>query len=177
MTLPEVTALNESSIVLVDIIILSIITISMLISLIRGFVREALSLAVWILAFWLSWSFFRRAAVTLEPLIDTQSVRLGVAFAAIMLVVLAIGGLINYLAMRLIQRTGLSGSDRFIGMFFGSARGILLVAILVLMAGLTPFPEDDWWQESRLIPYFDDIVVWLRDQLPEDIALKFHKVA
>ena len=90
-----------------------------------------------------------------------------------MIASLVIGGLIDYLVIQLVQKTGLSGSDRFIGMIFGAARGVLMIAALVLLAGLTPFPGDPWWQESRLIPYFEELAVWLRDMLPEDVAEKF----
>jgi len=157
----------------VDLVILGIIAVSAVISLIRGFVREAFSLAVWVLAFWVSWTFFREAAVHLEPWIDTPSVRLGVAFAGLMIGALLIGGLINYLVIRLVQTTGLSGSDRFLGMIFGAARGVLLVAVLVLLAGLTPLPSDPWWKESKLIPYFEELALWLKEMMPEEVASRF----
>jgi membrane protein required for colicin V production len=96
-----------------------------------------------------------------------------VAFAALMLVSLVVGGLVNFLVIQLVERTGLSGTDRLIGMVFGLARGVLVIAVLVLVAGLTPFPGDPWWQESRLIPYFEELALWLGELLPEDIAERF----
>ncbi len=157
----------------VDYAMLGVILVSTVISLLRGFVREALSLGIWLLAFWVSWSFFRELALRLTPWIDTPSVRLGVAFAGLMLVSLVIGGLVNFLVIQLVERTGLSGTDRFIGMIFGLARGVLVVAVLVLLAGLTPLPGDPWWQSSALIPYFQELALWLRELLPEDIAERF----
>lgn len=156
-----------------DIAILSTIAISTLISLFRGFIREAFSLAVWVLAFWVSWTFFRELALNMENMIATPSVRLGVAFTALMLLSLMLGGLLNYLLIQLVAKTGLSGSDRFIGMIFGAARGVLVIAVLVLVAGLTPFPADPWWQESMLVPYFQELALWLQSLLPPDIAEKF----
>ena len=156
-----------------DIVILTTIAISALISLFRGFIREAFSLAVWVMAFWLSWSFFRALAVNMENMITTPSVRLGVAFAALMVLSLLVGGLLNYLIIQLVSKTGLSGSDRFIGMIFGAARGVLVIAVLVLVAGLTSFPADPWWRESTLIPYFQELAIWLQSLLPPDIAEKF----
>ena len=58
-------------------------------------------------------------------------------------------------------------------MIFGAARGVLLVAILVLLAGLTTFPQESWWQDSRMVPYFQELAFWLRDLLPEDLAEYF----
>ena len=158
----------------VDFVLIGIIGVSLLISLVRGFVREAFSLAVWIAAFWISWFFFRELAVHLEPWVSVPSLRLGLAFAALLLVTLLLGALVNFLISQLVERTGLTGTDRLLGMFFGVARGVLLVAILVLLAGLTPVPNDPWWQESRLIPYFQELAVWLRGFLPDDVAEMFN---
>lgn len=163
----------DTQLIWIDFIILGIILVSALISLIRGFVREAFSLAVWMLAFWISWTFFRDLSLRMESFIATPSVRLGVAFVILMILSLTVGGLVNYLVIRLINSTGLSGSDRFIGMIFGIARGVLFMAILVLFAGLTPLPQDPWWQQSILIPYFQELALWLKDLLPPDVADKF----
>ena len=157
----------------VDILIIAIIAISAIISLIRGFVQEALSLASWIAAFAIAWFFFRPFAVQLEPWIEVASLRLGVAYGLIVLVVLLVGALVNHFMKALVESTGLSGTDRLIGIFFGVARGGVLVAILVLLAGLTPFPDDNWWGQSRLLPYFEEMAVWMKGHLPADIAANF----
>lgn len=157
-----------------DYIIIGVIALSVAISLFRGFVREALALLVWAIAIWIGWTFFRELAEVLEPWIDVPSLRLAVALALLMVATLLIGGSITYLIGELVERTGLSGTDRLLGTVFGMARGVLLVAILVLMAGLTPIPADPWWQESQLVGYFEEIAVWLRDLLPEDVASHFN---
>ena len=61
-----------------------------------------------------------------------------------------------------------------LGVFFGIARGVVLVAIIVLLAGATPLPKDPWWRQSVLIEDFQNIALWLRDFLPADIARKFN---
>ncbi len=160
----------------VDYVIIVIILISSLISLVRGFMREALSLAVWILAFWVSWTFFRELALYFEQWISVPSMRLGVAFLLLLVATLILGGLINYLVGQLVEKTGLTGTDRMLGIFFGMARGALLVGIAVLLAGLTAIPLDPWWRESVLIGYFQDLAIFLRDFLPADIASKFKYV-
>ncbi len=160
-----------------DILILGIVSVSALISLIRGFVREAFSLAVWVLAFWVSWNFFRDLEVPLQAWIGSPTARLGIAFAALMIVTLVVGGLVNFLLIQLVQRTGMSGTDRLIGMVFGAARGILLVAVLVLLAGLTPLPDETWWAQSQLVGYFEELALWLRDLLPPGLAERFRYTA
>ena len=157
-----------------DYVILAVIGVSTLISLMRGFVREAFSLAVWLLAFWISWSFFRSLKLRLEPLIDApDKILLGVSFAVLMILTLAIGGLVNYLIVRLVERTGMSGTDRFVGMVFGAARGGIMVVVLVMLAGLTSIPEEPWWRHSELVVYFEEAARLLRDNLPEPVAQWF----
>ncbi len=157
----------------VDYVIVGIIGLSALISLVRGFVREAVSLIIWFLAFGLAWTYFRELALHLAPWIETPSLRLGLAFIILLIAVLIIGAIVGFLIGQLVDKTGLSGTDRLLGMVFGAARGAVLVAILVLLAGLTPFPQDPWWQESRLIIDFQHLAVWLLGLLPPDIAEYF----
>lgn len=153
-----------------DYVIIGIILVSTLISLVRGFVREALSLALWVIAFWVAQMFFRELSEHLTQWIKVPSLRMGAAFAILFIGVLILGGLVTFLLAQLIDATGLSGTDRFIGMLFGIARGVLLIAALILLAGLTPFPNDPWWRESVLIGQFQGVAEWLRSLLPDDIA-------
>ena len=157
--------------------ILAIVLVSAVISLVRGFVREAFSLALWVLAFWVAWSFFRDLEVPLRSLIDSPTARLGIAFGLLMIATLVVGGLINYLVIQLVERTGMSGTDRLVGMIFGTARGVLLVAVLVLLAGLTPMPAEGWWKASLLVGYFEELAYWLRDLLPPEMADRFRYAA
>ena len=154
----------------VDYSILAIIGVSVLISLWRGFTREALSLAGWIIATWVAITFVGSLMMMLEPHIEVRSLRQIVAFAILFIATLFLAGLINYLAVQVIKKTGLSGTDRMVGIFFGIARGSMVVAILVLVAGVTPLPQDLWWKESQLMHYFQDMAIWLRQFLPADIA-------
>jgi len=160
-----------------DIAIVAVILLSAIISLARGFVREAFSLAIWVLAFWVSWSFFRDLEVPLRDWIGSPTARLGIAFALLMIATLIVGGLVNYLIIQLVERTGMSGTDRLIGSVFGVARGILLVAVLVLLAGLTPLPREGWWLESSMVGYFEELAFWLRDLLPPELAERFRYTA
>ncbi len=154
----------------VDYSILSIIGISVLISLWRGFTKEALSLAGWILAAWVALTFADKLQVLLEPHIEVPSLRLMVAFAILFIATLFLAGFINYLAVQVIKKTGLSGTDRMVGIFFGVVRGCVVVAVLVLVAGMTPVPQDPWWKASQMMHYFQDMAIWLRQFLPADIA-------
>lgn len=154
----------------VDYIILGIVGLSAAISVVRGFVREALSLAAWIAALWVAFSFFESFAEFLVPYISVTSVRLAAAFLALLVLTLLLGALVNFLAAQLVQKTGLSGTDRIAGILFGVARGVAIVMVLVLVAGVTPLPKDSWWKQSLLIGHFQEGAIWLRSYLPPDVA-------
>ena len=157
----------------VDYIIVAILLMSVLVSLLRGFVREALSLVTWIAAFWVALTFYSTLDAMLANEIHSETVRTAVAFGSLFLITLILGALINYLIGQLVDRTGLSGTDRVLGMLFGFARGILLIAIILLLAQLTEVQNNKSWKESILIPQFRPIETWLHDFLPQSISDKF----
>jgi len=156
-----------------DIAILVIIALSMVVSLWRGFTREALSLLAWVTAFWVGFTFARYPAQLLEPHVSVPSARLALGFLALFIVTLFAGGVINFLVGKAIHATGLTGTDRLLGLFFGLGRGIVIVAVMVLLAGLTPVPQDPWWDSSLFIGHFEQLAVWLRAWLPPDVAQHF----
>ncbi|HGG59504.1 MAG TPA: CvpA family protein [Gammaproteobacteria bacterium] len=158
----------------VDIVVLGIIVLSVIIGLFRGLIREALSLATWVLAIWAGLTFADTVAGLLPFNLGSQTIQSVVAFAIIFVVILIAGSIINYLAGRLIDSTGLSGTDRMLGLVFGVLRGGLLIAILVLLASLTNMPNEQWWRDSLTLPYFHDIADWLKDYLPPALAEKFN---
>lgn len=154
----------------IDWIIIGVIGISALISLIRGFVREAISLAGWIAAAWLSLTFFESAAVHLAAYVSVPSARLAVAFAGLFIATMLLTGLTASLAGMVVDKTGLTGTDRVLGMLFGAGRGVVIMALLVLAAGFTPLPQDPWWNESQLIAHFERLAVTIRDALPPEVS-------
>ncbi|MEX6504315.1 CvpA family protein [Pseudomonas zhanjiangensis] len=147
----------------VDWAIIAIIAISGLISLSRGFVKEALSLLTWIIAGVVAWMFGGALSQHLVDYIQTPSARVIAACSILFIVTLLVGALVNYLLGELIRVTGLSGTDRLLGMVFGAARGGLLVVVLVGLLSLTPFQQDPWWRESTLLPHFLLVADWSKN--------------
>ncbi len=158
----------------IDYVILGVLLISSFISLIRGFVKEALSLAGWVLSFWVSLTFSGGLSEMLTSSIKNSSFRLIVAFVALFVMSLIVSSIINFFATRLVQRTGLSGTDRFLGVVFGFLRGVLLVSVLVLLSGLTQLPKQPMWKDSALLFRFQAIAVLMQDFLPDSVAGNFH---
>lgn len=141
-----------------DYLIIAVIAVSALISLARGFVREVVSIVVWVAAFWLAVAFARPFADFLSRYIDSTTLQIGLAFAAIFVGVLLVGALISFLAGLLVSKTGLSGTDRAVGVVFGAARGLLLTALAVLALGLTRMPQESWWRQSVMIGWMQPLV-------------------
>ncbi|GAC31462.1 CvpA family protein [Paraglaciecola polaris] len=144
----------------IDYAIIGVILLSTVISLIRGFVKEAISLAVWFCAFFIASRFYADLATFLTS-IDDQTIRNGVAIAILFVVTLILGGLLNYLISQLVHYTGLSGTDRALGAIFGVLRGVLIVsALLFFLDTFTPLADASAWQTSLLIPEFSLVIEW-----------------
>lgn len=156
-----------------DIGIIAIIGISVLVSIFRGFVREILSLVAWVAAFWVAAKFAVPASELLEPWLKMPTARIVLAFIGILIVTLLVAGVINYLIAKLLDKTGLSGTDRLLGAVFGLARGAAIVIIAVLGAGLTPITGEDWWAASPTLAPFETAAVHVVNWMPADLAKHF----
>lgn len=153
-----------------DIAILGVITISTVISLVRGFVKEALSLVAWVLAIWMASRFADVAAVLLEPYVSPPQLRFLIGFAGLFVITLFVAAMVNFLVAQLVRRSGISGTDRVVGMLFGVARGGMVVAVMVLLASLTTLPQGVWWQDSQLVGHFEQMAGWMRGELPPEVS-------
>lgn len=153
-----------------DLVFLGVIVISALISLFRGFVKEALSLLTWIVAGLIATRYFSVLANYLEPYIGSPTLRMAAAFAALFLATLIVGGIINFIISTLVKTTGLGGLDKTLGIIFGGLRGVFIISMLVLVAGLTPIPQEAWWQSAMLPPYFNGIAEWISTLIPGDVS-------
>ncbi len=132
----------------------------------RGFIAEAISLLTWIVATVVAFQSAGRVGMLLSRLIHTPSLRLIIGFLIVFILILIIGSVINHFLGVFISSTGLSGTNRILGMIFGFARGVLLIAIFILFAKMTSAVKESWWQASQLIPYFYSVSDWLQQFIP-----------
>lgn len=156
-----------------DICIIGVIAISVLISIFRGFVREILSLVAWVAAFWVAAKLALPASDLLEPYLSVPTARVVLAFIGVLVAALLAGGIINHLIGKLIDKTGLSGTDRMLGAVFGLARGAAIIGLVVLAAGLTPVTGELWWQNARTIVPFERAALMIVQWMPPDLAKHF----
>ena len=153
-----------------DYAILAVVAVSVLVGALRGFIKEVFSLLVWSAAFLVAYHFAGNVAEWMEDAVTLPSARTAMAFAGLFISVLLVGGLMNYLLGRLVETTGLSGTDRLLGGVFGAARGLVLIVAVLLVAGFTPIPDDPWWENSRTIQRMMPLVNWTAEHLPESVA-------
>ena len=135
-----------------DYLVLFILIASIVISTLRGLVKEILSLLSWIVAFVLANAYGAQLAALLPSMIPGESVRLMVAFVALFIGVRLLMGLLMMAVDALIKASGLSLADRGLGGLFGLARGIIIVLAAVMVGGMTDLPKQDFWKNALLSP-------------------------
>ncbi len=156
----------------VDIIVIFVIVLSALFSLMRGFVKEAISLATWVVAIWVAATFAPKLSAMLTAF-ESEAVRQAVSFGILFVLTLMAGALVNFMISQVVKKTGLSGADRLFGVAFGVIRGGLIIVVFVVIGGMTPLPDAQWWQDSNLLKWFEDAAIILQEYIPQDLNLSF----
>ena len=156
-----------------DIAIVCVILLSTVISFFRGFVREVLSLVAWVAAFWAASSYAHVAAGLLEPYLTIATARTVAGFVIVLVLALIAIGILNHLISMLLDKTGLTGTDRTLGMLFGLLRGATIVVTAILIAGLTEFPASPVWQQSTTVVPFERAALYALNWAPPDLAKHF----
>ena len=152
-----------------DIAILVVVLGSMVIGLIRGFVRELLSLIAWVLAFWLALTYADSVSKLLDPYVSVPMLKIGGAFAVIFVVTLLSTSLVGFLIYKLFSATGLTGPDRSLGALFGLVRGCVIIALFVSVAGVA-LSKEKWWLDSMFVSYSGPISKAILDLLPPEVV-------
>ncbi len=154
----------------VDIAIIVVILLSAIIGIFRGFIREILSLASWLIALYVAWTFVEQGALYLEPYISQLELRRVASFAAIFICTLIVVSIISYIIYRLFALAGITGLDRSLGGMFGLARGVIVVALLILLAIFANFAPHPWFQSAKLVAYFAPVTDLIISLMPPSVA-------
>ncbi|MEW6369555.1 MAG: CvpA family protein [Pseudomonadota bacterium] len=153
-----------------DYLVLFVLVSSVVISTMRGLVKEILSLLGWVVAFVVANAYGAKLAPLLPELIPGETVRLMVAFVALFLGVRILMGLLSLALGALIEASGLSLADRGLGGLFGLARGVVIVLAAVILCSMTSIPQQDFWKDALLSPLAETGARTVKPFLPAALA-------
>ena len=158
-----------------DYAVLAIIGASILLSLMRGFLREALGLASWVIAFLVARAYAVAAAGLMPNAIPNENLRMLAGFAAVFLATLLVTSLLSIFLSEMVKKMGLSMMDRGLGALFGITRGLLIVCVLVMLGGLTSLPQRPEWHDAMFSAPLETMATKVSSWLPQDFTkhLKF----
>lgn len=157
-----------------DYLVLLVLVCSVILSVLRGLVREVLSLASWVIAFVVANAYGEALATMLPEVIPGESTRLIVAFIALFIGTRLLMALVAKTVAELVKASGLSLIDRSLGAVFGLARGAVIVLAVVLLCGTTSIPEQAFWKEARLSPLAETAAQTVKPYLPGQFAQHVH---
>lgn len=151
----------------VDVVVVFVILLSALFGVLRGFVKEAISLVKWILATWVAATF----APKLSPYIpfDSEAVNQATAFGLLFICVFIIGAIVSYVVEQFVKKTGLSGADRVFGLLFGFLRGGVIILVFVVIGQKVTLSTQQWWQDSTMLTRFENVAIALHDYTPQGV--------
>lgn len=153
-----------------DFCVLAIVLGSVVVAVVRGFVTELLSLGSWVFAFWCAKQFSPGMSGFLPEALANQGLRLVASFIVLFFGTWLATALLRVLLTSALDSSGLGGINRMLGAVFGFARGMLLVTVLVLLAGLSDLPKQAVWRNALLSHPLESVALGLRPWLPALLA-------
>ena len=155
-----------------DIAIIAVVVLSALFAFVRGIVREMIALATWVIGFIAAINYAGTVAGLFDWLHVAPVAKQALAFGLILILVMIAGAILARSLAGVIRAIGLGFMDRLLGAIFGVARGLIVVVVFALVAGVTALPKQDWWQNSALGLPLADAALSLKPYLPRAWADK-----
>jgi membrane protein required for colicin V production len=159
---------------LFDWAVLIIIGLSSLLGLMRGAIREVLALLGWVVAFLVARQFGVQFAAMLTPLVANDALRLLLSFAILFVATMLVMALGRMALTEIVKKIGLGGADKFLGLVIGVARGVLIVLVFVLLAGMTALPQQADWKKAYSSRWFELMAENIKPWLPEGMAKRIN---
>ncbi len=153
-----------------DYVVLAIIGLSIILSVMRGFFREALAILGWVAAFVTAKTYANQILPMMPDDIPTESLRILAAFLVLFFATLLVATLLAIALSSVFKKMGLGWLNRLLGAFFGLIRGILIVCIIVFLAGLTELPNDARWRNAMFSAPLEALVISMLPWVPISIA-------
>jgi membrane protein required for colicin V production len=145
-----------------DYLVIAVVVLSAIVGAVRGFLREAIALGIWIVALFVAWHFSDMIEPHLGGLLASSHVRPWAARVIIVALILLFGAALGAIISHYVRLSIFSGMDRFLGFLFGAARGVVLIGVFVILGQLLRLDGEVWWRHSMLIHYGDSVANGLR---------------
>ena len=156
---------------IVDFVIIVAVLASILVGVIRGIVREAIAMAALLLAIWAALHLGPYAGGWLGGRMGSTELELWAGRALVFVIILALGGLAGWGISKIVRLAGLTGTDRYLGGLFGLLRAVVLAGLFALLGRYAAFDVENWWLESRLIPYAETVADWIEVMAPKGMEM------
>ena len=145
-----------------DYVVIAAVVLSAIVGAVRGFLREAIALAAWVVALFVAWHFSDMVEPHLGGLLAASDVRPWAARVIIVALILLLGAGLGAIVGHYVRLSIFSGMDRFLGFVFGAARGCVLIGVFVILGQLLKLNGEAWWRHSMLLPYGHSVADGLR---------------
>lgn len=156
---------------IVDIVIAAIVVASAALGFMRGFVKEAVSIAALLVAIWAALNFGAEVGGISEDWLNGSELQMWFGRMLVFVVVIALGGIVGWGLSKLVGLSMLSVTDKAFGLVFGFFRGVVLVAVCVMAGQFANLHFEEWWQDSLFMPYIDQVADWIRVMAPKGVEL------
>jgi membrane protein required for colicin V production len=154
-----------------DILLVAFLTMFVTIGAWRGFVREFMALLTWVIGGFAAWWGADLVAAELDGLTAEPVLRRVIGFAIVFVSVFVIGTVTAHLVHRFVlAQKAFRLPNTVLGGVVGAGRGVIIIVILFLLAGLTSLPQRGWWRDSALTPHFERLARLAGDYIPADVA-------
>ena len=160
---------------IVDIVIIIAALASVVIGFLRGFVKEAISIAALLVAIWAAMHLGPMAGGWLGGTIESTEAQLWAGRGVIFIFILAFGALLGWSVSKIIGMSGLKGIDRALGCLFGLLRAVLILGLFALSGRYAGLSEEDWWRNSRIMPYGEIVADWISVMGPRGVEMMQHE--
>ncbi len=164
-------SINLDQIIWVDAVVIVVLVLSFGLGVIRGIVREVLSLSSWIVSIWLAYLYGDNLATMIVPWVESERLSGLIGYVLVFVAVLVLLSMVGALLFKLFRVAGLSGTDRFLGGLFGCLRGVVVVTVLLFIAEWTPATSQVWFRDSQFVPYFDVPLTWFKSKVVDRLNI------
>ena len=153
-----------------DYAVIVIISLSVIVSIMRGLLKEVLAILGWVVAFYVAKTYSIQILPLMPVEIPSNALRMLASFLVLFVATLIVSSLLAIALASIFKKMNLGWLNRLLGVFFGLARGVMIVGIIVFLAGLTSIPQDARWRNAMFSAPLEALVVSAKPWLASNMA-------